>query len=140
MRPYVNIGLLIALIVILSAIFAGIYLFNKGPVDTGSIKPDFAITAVDLQREFSEDEAAASKKYINKIIEVKGNIATVDKTEGNNINISLKTGDEMSSVICTVAVVKGSGNIKPGDEITVRGVCSGFLMDVLLNNCSIISH
>jgi hypothetical protein len=138
MKPYTKIGLLIALIVILSAIFAGVYLFNKGPVDTGSVKPDFTVSATDLQREFSENEPAASEKYINKIIEVKGIITSVDKAEGNNINISLKTGDDMSSVICTVTGLKGRENLRPGNEISVRGVCSGFLMDVLMNNCSII--
>jgi hypothetical protein len=140
MRPYFNIGLFIALIVVLSVISAGVYLFYKGPVDTGNIKPDFTVAAVDLQREFSENESAASEKYINKIIEVKGIIASVDKAEGNNINISLRTGDETSSVICTVTGLKGREDLQQGNEITVRGVCSGFLMDVLLNNCSIIQH
>jgi hypothetical protein len=140
MRPYASIGLFIALIVVLSGIFAGIYLFYKGPVDTENIKPVYTITAADLQREFSKNEDAASRKYINKIIEVRGNIASIDKTEGNNINISLKTSDDMSSVICTITELKGRDHISQGDEITIRGVCSGFLMDILMNNCSIISR
>ena len=28
--------------------------------------------------------------------------------------------------------------LKAGNEITLRGECSGFLMDVLLNNCALI--
>lgn len=138
MRPYFNLGLLIALLVILSVIFAGVYLFYKGPVDTAGVKPDITVTATELQREFRDNEDAASEKYINRIVEVKGTVASMDKAEGNNFNINLKTGDEMSSVICTVTDARGIGNIRQGDEITIRGICSGFLMDVLLNNCSII--
>jgi hypothetical protein len=45
----------------------------------------------------------------------------------------------MSGVICTFhGIAQPSSNeIKEGEIITVRGVCSGMLMDVLLNDCVI---
>jgi hypothetical protein len=90
-----------------------------------------------LQKEFEDSEAAASAKYINKIIEVSGSIASVTKSDSNNVNISLKSSNDLSSVICTIASADPS-KYKTGDELTIRGECSGFLMDVLLNNCAIV--
>ena len=47
---------------------------------------------------------------------------------------------QMTGVICSFKDVAdpASINIKEGEIITVRGVCSGMLMDILLNNCVIV--
>jgi hypothetical protein len=44
----------------------------------------------------------------------------------------------MSSVISTFGAITEPSKLKAGDKITLRGACSGFLMDVLLNNCAVI--
>jgi pectate lyase len=137
MRPYYKIALLAALLVVLSAVSSAVYLFYKEAADTGSMKPDFTISATDLQKEFEQNEAAASTKYTNKILEVKGTISSLTKTEGDNVNITLKTASDLSSVICTFPASRVPSQLKEGDEITIKGVCSGFLMDVLLNNCAV---
>ena len=95
------------------------------------------MTSIDLQKAFETDEAGSSAKYINKIIEVTGEIASVKPGEKSFINVSLRTGSDLSSVICTFPA-SDTTFFKTGNQITVRGICSGFLMDVLLNNCAII--
>ena len=76
--------------------------------------------------------------YINKILEVTGKIASVKPAENNVVSISLVTDSDLSSVICTFPAVSDPSIFRVGDEITMRGECSGFLMDVLLNNCALI--
>jgi len=93
-----------------------------------------------LQKEFEDNESAASSKYINKIIEVKGTIATVTPADSSHINVSLKTGSDISSVICTFTTSGDHSMFRTGEEVTLRGECSGFLMDVLLNNCAPIMN
>lgn len=137
MKPYVKVALFVVLVFAVAGILYALTLYNKKHPDTSKVKPDFIITATSLQKEFEESEAAASAKYINKIIEVSGSIASVAKVNGNNVNISLNTGNDLSSVICTFASADPS-KYKAGDEITIRGECSGFLMDVLLKNCAIV--
>jgi hypothetical protein len=44
----------------------------------------------------------------------------------------------MSSVICSFQNITDPSKYKTGEEITLRGECSGFLLDVLLKNCSIV--
>ena len=138
MKLYVKIALFVVLFIAVSAILAALILYNKKHPDTAKTKPDFIIAAPLLQKEFEDNEKTASARYINKIIEVTGTIASITPAGSNHLNISLKTGSDMSSVICTFPAVGDQSMLKTGDEITLRGECSGFLMDVLLNNCSTV--
>jgi hypothetical protein len=138
MKKHYKIALIAASILIVAGIAAGIYYYNLGPGDLQKAKPDFTISSEELLKAFENDEAAASAKYISRILEVSGIIQSVNTGENNAIGISLKTGNDLSSVICTIQGNPDPANFKTGDQITVRGECSGFLMVVLLNNCSVI--
>jgi len=140
MKPYIKIALFVVLIIAISGILAALILFNKKHPDTAKAKPDYVINATALQKEFEDNEKTASARYINKILEVSGSIASLTPADSNHFNISLKTGSDLSSVICTFSGIYDHSMFKPGDEITLRGECSGFLMDVLLNNCATITN
>jgi hypothetical protein len=139
MKFYVKIALFAVLVVAISGILYGLFLFNKRHPDTAKARPDFIITSTVLQKEFEENEKTASGKYVNKILEVTGNIVSITPSDSANTNVSLKTGSDMSSVICAFHSTDGTLKLKTGEEITLRGECSGFLMDVLLKNCSVIT-
>lgn len=139
MKTYIKIALFIVTFIALSSILAALYLFNMKHTDMAKAKPDFVITASLLQKDFESDETAASTKYINKIIEVNGKISSVKPGENNILSISLATDSDMTSIICTFPAITDTSKFKVGDDITLRGECSGFLMDVLLNNCAVIS-
>jgi hypothetical protein len=138
MKTYVKIALGIVLFIAIGSILVALKMYNKKHTDTSKAKPDFVVTATALQKEFEDNETAASAKYINKIVEVTGTVVSVKPAENNSVNITLSTGSDMSSVICTFISLADPSIIKSGDKATVRGECSGFLMDVLLNNCSLI--
>ena len=135
---YIKIALFVVTFIAISGIMAALYLYNLKHTDMAKAKPDFVITASVLQKEFEDNETTASPRYINKILEVTGTIASVKPAENNVLNISLVTGSDLSSVICTFNAIADPSIFKKGDEITLRGECSGFLMDVLLNNCAVI--
>jgi hypothetical protein len=140
MKTYLKIALFFITFIALSAILAVIYMFNLKHTDMAKAKPDFLITASVLQKEFEVDEIAASKKYISKIIDVSGKIGSVKPADKNIVSISLLTGSELSAVICTFPAIADPSKFVIGNEITLRGECSGFLMDVLLNNCVVINQ
>ena len=140
MKTYVKIALFVVSFIALSAILAALYMFNLKQTDMAKAKPDFIITATELQKEFEDNESTASARYINKILEVTGTIGSITLADSNNLNISLKTGSDISSVICTFPAIGDPSKFKAGDEVKLRGECSGFLMDVLLNNCAIIPN
>jgi hypothetical protein len=139
MKTYIKIALFFVSFIALSGILAALYMYNLKATDMSKAKPDFIISASALQKAFDDDEIAASKKYINKIVEVIGTIASVKPGENNTLSISLVTGNDLSSVICTFAAIADHSKFRTGDEIILRGECSGFLMDVLLNNCAVIN-
>jgi hypothetical protein len=136
MKSYVKIALFAVVLFAIAGILYALIEFNKKHIDTSKAKPDFVVTAVTLQKEFEDNEKTASARYINKILEVSGTIASVTAADSSHTNLSLKTGSDMSSVICTFPSNSSVKEYKTGDNITIRGECSGYLMDVLLNNCA----
>lgn len=138
MKTSYKISLIAVFVIALAGILFGLYLYNLGSKDLQKVKPDFIMTAIDLQKAFEGNEAAANSKYVNKVIEVTGIIESIKQGDNKTLSISLKTGSPLSSVNCTFQSLPDTSKIKAGGQIKLRGECSGFLMDVLLNNCSII--
>ena len=138
MKTYVKILLGVVLFVALAGIGAGIYLFNKQHKDLGKAKPDFVISAVDLQKAFEDNETSATAKYVNKILEIEGEVESVKTGEANVLSVTIKSSSDLSSVICTFPAVTDPAKFTAGSRVTVRGECSGFLMDVLMNNCVLV--
>ena len=138
MKPWIKIAIAVVFFITLTVIGVGLYLFNKQHSDLQNVNPDYVITAVDLQKAFEDDETSAIAKYVNRVIEVSGIIESVKAGEKNVLNITLKTGSDLSSVICTFPPATSSMNLLSGNYVVIRGECSGFLMDVLLNNCTLV--
>jgi hypothetical protein len=138
MKKSVKIALVAVAFLGLAGICVALYLFNMQHKNLQKTKPDFVMTSIDLQKAFEENEAVSIGKYVNKIIEVTGTIESVKAGEGNITNVALKTGSELSSVICTLSPQSDPTTLVSGNEVKIRGECSGFLMDVLLNDCVII--
>jgi hypothetical protein len=138
MKKSLKISLLAIVFIGLAGIGIGLYYFNLKDKNLQKTKPDYTMTSIDLQKAFEENEAVSIAKYVNKIIEVTGTIESVKAGEGNKTNVALKTGSELSLVICTLSPQSDPAQLVSGNEVTIRGECSGFLMDVLMNNCVVI--
>jgi tRNA_anti-like len=117
----------------------GFYLFNKKPADVRELHAQFEITAATLVTEFNTDETAANKKYLDKVIAVKGNVTEVKKDANGQVSVFLDTGDPMAAVTCSFYSEEAGSvtNLTQGKEVTIKGMCTGKLMDVVINRCSI---
>lgn len=140
MKTPVKIALFVVFFIALGGILAALYMYNLKHKDLQKVKPDFVITAIALQKEFEDNEVTATKKYINEVLEISGTIESVKTGEGNILSVSLKTGSDFSTVICTFPETTDPAKFKTDNQITIRGECSGFLMDILLNNCTVIEN
>ncbi len=138
MKTKFKIPLIAVVVIALAGVSFGLYMYNLKPKNLQKTKPDFVVTPAALLKAFESDENAATAKYVNKIIEISGTIQSVKPGENSALTISLNTGSDISSVICTLQGKAGPSNFRAGEQITIRGECSGYLMDVLLNNCSLI--
>ncbi|MBX7094074.1 MAG: OB-fold putative lipoprotein [Flavobacteriales bacterium] len=108
--------------------------WNRKPATAADAATDFKVTAVDLMNEFNADETAATKKYLEKMLEVKGIVAEVSPND-KNYDVLLETDDLMGGVNCHLVPEQSekAKSLHPGDEITVKGKCNGKLTDIELN-------
>lgn len=93
------------------------------------------VTAINIANEYETNEAEANKKYLDKVLEVTGTITGVTKNQKAETVIALK-GTDMSGLLCTI---EGTFNkeFKADDAITLRGICTGYLTDVILVRCAV---
>ena len=95
-------------------------------------EPAITITAKDVVKEFQANEASATTKYNNKILEITGEVLEAKKDQSGKPTITLKSDDSFSNVFVTLSGEKQI-EVKNGTTVTVKGVFTGFLSDVVLN-------
>jgi len=114
----------------------GYFLWNKPHQNIAASQADVVFTANQLLQAFETDEASANTKYLDEIIKVNGIIKHIENNESGEISVTLATDNEMSSVICNFDLTfKDFQKIKLGEEAVIKGLCSGYLMDVVLDRC-----
>lgn len=112
--------------------------YNRKPADLSGTKPAYSLSAIELANEFANDETAATSKYAGKIIEVSGVIDAVEYRQDSLINILM--GDGLHKVSCQLDDNHKMNDkyYRPQDAVTVRGMCTGFLINVEFNRCVIV--
>lgn len=123
----------ILIFLIALALFSYRY-YNKPHKDVKSLKASFETTAHSLFRSFEEDEATANKKYLDKIISIKGKVKDIFFNDDGSVNVILETGSDISGVSCYLVESERDKlkNYKTGDEMKIKGICTGFLVDVVI--------
>lgn len=130
---------IIIAVVILGAIGAGIgyYMYNKPVASLENKKPDVEVSAAKLITDYEADEKAANDVYLGKVVQVNGKIANITSDEGK-MKIHLESENPISLVIAEMEDSSKTGSLKTGDEIMLKGMCSGYLSDVILVQSSIV--
>ena len=116
----------------------GYYMYNKPVASLENKKPDVEVSAVKLISDYEADEKNADGMYLGKIVEVTGKIAAITVEEGKT-KVQIETGNPMSMIICELEEGSEAGSIKAGDEIKIKGMCSGYLSDVILVQASLVN-
>lgn len=115
-------SIFIAMIVIAAVI--GFMMWNEPHRD---IKDATAVktTAVFLYSNLTKDSASMKSKLVNQVVEVSGEVKNVLKNQKGDQVILLKTNTSGGSVNCTME--EKISNVKPGDTISIKGLCSGYI-------------
>lgn len=85
------------------------------------------VTAQQLFEAFVADEAKANGLYLDKAIEITGEVINVSTNQDGNIVVDFKTNDPFFVINCTFKT--NPGNLKAGDSITFKGICTGYIPD-----------
>lgn len=131
--------IIVILVVFVSGVSYAYYLFNKKHVSVSEVKPAFTMDAHLLVSEYDSNEKTANSKYLGKVIEVQGVVAEKMKDQKGNYNVTLQ-GPDISGIGCEFepAAQNYVMQIKEGQKVTIKGVCTGVLMDVVMVDCCII--
>lgn len=128
-------GILVVLVLGVGAVY---FVFNKPHPSVD--RPDFLVSAAELITAFEDNENAANDKYLGKVVEVSGPIAEVIEKQ-NSFVLLLGDTTTVSRVSCTLEGEQDTMayGLHTGDELTLRGICSGRLLDVVLVDCRIVT-
>ena len=128
----------LVIVVVLGAVNIWYYVFQYSKTHHRDVANEVAmlVTSAQLVKDFQSNEKAANVKYLNKAIEVKGELLQENKDQSGNVTLTLKSGDPFSNIFCTLK--PGLQLPVKGSMVVVKGVCTGFLSDVVLNNAIVI--
>ena len=128
--------MIFALLIIGLGLFILFSLYNKPLIDIDKSKASITVEAQQIIDDFKNDELLANKKYVDKIIQITGEISKIN-IENNKMVISLKDDKNESSVMCHIETQENLANLKldKGKIVTIKGVCTGYLMDVIMVRC-----
>ena len=137
MKKIIWLALAAFMLGLIVAIFAWLYAFRKADLSVVSQKAEVEISATDLLEKFESNEAAANTAYLGKVIIVAGTIDNITE-DSTNVSVNLKNPDDISGVMC--GFNKSSidrSSLKVGGNVRIKGICTGYLMDVVLNKCAV---
>ncbi|MGV3658511.1 MAG: OB-fold protein [Chitinophagaceae bacterium] len=110
--------------------------YNKPRTGVATVEARYTVNAADLYKEFVENENRANEKYNGEVVAVQGTVMEIQK-EGDHLLMVLKGDENGGGVSCSF-----SGKIPtlpaPGENVTIKGRCTGFLMDVNLVDAVLI--
>jgi DNA polymerase I-like protein with 3'-5' exonuclease and polymerase domains len=134
MKKLIIIGLVVAVIV---AIGVYLYVFHKPARTAASEEAAYSVTTSSLLAEFEADENAANAKYLEKVIKVSGIVSSVTENDASII-VYLAEPESTSGVSCNFLKTDlDKSKITAGDKVFIKGICAGYLMDVMLNRCAL---
>jgi tRNA_anti-like len=131
-------SVLLAVIVVMlcTAVYVWFFIWNK-PQTNVARATGIKTEATSLFQEYSSNEQAANKKYLEKILEVSGEVTEITKNAEGMTVLLLKTDDPMFGINCTMEQKEMS--VKAGDRITLKGICTGYLTDIVLIRCYLVN-
>lgn len=117
-------------VIILLAIGIAYQQYNK-PHRSVENETAIAIQAKQLFNDFYTNETSANSNYLNKVLEVTGIVVALNTNQDGAQIVLLETENPMFGISCTLE--QSSDAIKMGDQVTIKGICTGYLSDVVVN-------
>ncbi len=111
------------------------YLYVQTHQSAAGESADVTIEADSLYHQYQADEHASDQKFLGKVIEVSGKLSEIQHSGSSEVWI-LSPQPGGGGINCQLfAGTKVDPEPKTGDMVTIKGRCTGFLMDVNLADC-----
>ena len=132
----------IIIIALLLLLIAGaaivLYVFHKPARNVSGEHAVAVLHAKELLQEFQQDEATATAKYLDKVIEVIGEVSLVQDNPDGSLSVLLRVEGSMAGINCVIPAGEHFSKINQGEFIRLKGVCTGMTMDVVLAKCVLL--
>lgn len=112
--------------------------WSETHTDTGKVKADYTVDAVELIREFASNDTAANNKYREKMLVINGMVSQAEAQADSTVNIKFTdTTNHFINISLDKSEYENTKSIQPGDIISVKGSCSGSSYSMILDSTSI---
>lgn len=126
MKKWMKILLSIAGIGLVAGLILLYWIFNKPHRDVAKEK-GIELTAQQLYDAFKTNETQANSLYLDKAIQLSGTVADISTNQAGQKVINFSTNDPLVMINCTFKT--DPGDLKSGDTITFKGICTGYIPD-----------
>jgi hypothetical protein len=115
--------------------------FNRKPENLSNIKPQVIVSADSIIAAYETDEAKANAQFLGKTILVNGIVSEMNNQHDTLLNVILGN-DGLHNVSCLLdnKQLENFRKYSVGKPVSIKGICTGFLADVELNRCVIVSN
>ena len=110
--------------IIVIAAIVGYSIWNEPHRDIKSATA-LKVSAVALYDNLTKDSANMKSKFVSRVVDVSGEVKQILKNQNGDQIILLKTNVSDGSVNCTME--EKANNVKPGNTISIKGICSGYI-------------
>lgn len=111
----------------------GWHAYHRPRPSVATQQVEASLSASTLFSEFQADEKTASGKYLDRVLAVSGRVEAIDSSGGQQ-SILLETGGD-GSINCLLFQQVAAPEKLLHRHITIKGKCTGFLLDVSLVDC-----
>ena len=103
--------------------------------------PTIEISAGGLYGQYNGNEVAADAQFKGRLLAVKGQIDNIGKDILGKMYVALKTGFGIGRVQCFFGKEYANelARLRPGQNVTIEGRCTGKMMNVLLQDCDLLN-
>ena len=108
-----------------------VFVYSKTHHRNVQSEKGIVIQADSLSAAYQADEKNANALYLNKAVEISGTIVSIDKNQEGKITLIIGRADSFSNVSVTLISTTPISQ-KIGETITIKGVCTGALSDVII--------
>lgn len=93
------------------------------------------VSSSDLFQQFETNEETGNTKFLDKAILVRGEVAEIVTNQEGKTVVILATDNPLFGVSCTME--GPSDGVQIGSSVTIKGICVGYLSDVVINRAII---
>ena len=120
------------LLLVGSSLYYYSFVYSKNHHRDVQTENSIVISSDSLTNAYQNNEQLANMHFLNKAVEVTGTILTINNDQAGHTTILIGKADAFSNVSITLTSSEPISK-KIGDIITVKGVCTGNLSDVIIN-------